>query len=198
MSSPRAEFSTARLVSVATIVLAFGLLIVSALVLFDDFQERRDQRALIVDSSEDALQDDLQELEVDITRSLQTAEDAGIALAQRLDDAEGSSEVALASAVIESAVGRTLPALDRVIYQDAVAQASGVDKFGSQTTSPEAAGFDLNVANGRAGTEPFTSDQGKVFVSDGFAAYYPVGQDASEGWLVLILSGNELAVVWRD
>lgn len=194
MPSPRAEFSTARLVSVATIVLAFGLLIVSSLVLLDDYQERRDQRALIADSSEDALQDDLDELKADITRSLQTAEDAGIDLAQRLDDAEGSSGVALAAAVIESALGRTLPALDRVIYQDAVAQASGVDKFGSQTTSPEAAGFDLNVASGRANAEPFTSAQGKVFVSNGFAAYYPVAEDASKGWVVLILSGNELAV----
>jgi len=194
MSSPRAEFSTARLVLVATIVLAFGLLIVSSLVLFDDYQERRDQRALIVNSSEEALQDDLQELEGDLDRSLRTAEDAGIDLAQRLDDAEGSSGVALASAVIESAVGRILPALDRVIYQDAVAQASGVDRFGSQTTSPEAAGFDLNVAIGRASAEPFTSDQGKVFVSDGFAAYYPVGEGASKGWVVLILSGNVLAV----
>ena len=194
MSSPRAEFSTARLVSVATIVLAVGLLIVSSLVLFDDFRERRDQRALIADSSIDALQADLEELEGDITRSLQAADAAGLDLAQRLDESEGSSSIALASAVNESELGRTLPSLDRVIYQDAVAQVAGVDRFGSQTTSPEAAGFNLNVAIGRSSTEPFTSDQGQVFVSDGFAAYYPVGENASKGWVVLILRGDELAV----
>ncbi len=194
MSSPRAEFTTARLVSAATIILAVGLLLVSSLVLFDDFRERRDQRALIAASSDDALQDDLAELEGDIARSLSVADEAGADLAQRLDEAEGASTVALSAAVIESAVGRTLPALDRVIFQDAVAQATGVDRFGSQTPSPEAAGFDLNVANGRSVAEPFTADTGRVFVSDGFGAYYPVGQNAIKGWVVLILRGDELAV----
>jgi diguanylate cyclase (GGDEF)-like protein/PAS domain S-box-containing protein len=194
MSSPRAEFSTARLVSVATIVLAVGLLIVSSLVLFDDYKERRDQRSLISESSEESIQASLEELEADVARSLGAAEDAGTDLAERLDDAEGASIVALASAVLESQVGRTIPALDRVIYQDSVAQVVGVDRFGSQTTSPESAGFSLEAATSRTSSESFTNDQGQVFVSDGFAAYFPVGEDAAKGWVVLILHGDELAV----
>ena len=194
MSSPRAELSAARLVFIATIVLAIGVLLVGSLVLFDDYRERRDARALVTASSDDVLQDDLAELEGDIARSLDRASAAGADLAQRLEDADGSSSVALSSAVIESAVGRTLPALDRVIFQDAVAQASGVDRFGSQTSSPEAAGFDLSVASARISPEPFTAATGQVFVSDGFGAYFPVGENASSGWVVLILRGDELAV----
>ncbi len=194
MSSPRAEFSTARLVSAATAVLAVGLLIVSSLVLFDDYRERRDQRALIAQGSEDALQESLDELEGDLARSLGAAENAGLELAAFLDDAEGSSNVTLSSAVLESQVSRTLPALDRVIYQDSVAQVVGVDRFGSPTTSPEGAGFNNQAAMNRSAAAPFTNDQGQVFVSDGFAAYFPVGEGAEKGWVVLILHGNKLAV----
>ncbi len=194
MSSPRAEFSTARLVSVATMVLAVGLLLVSTLVLLDDFRERRDQRVLVAQGSEEALQESLDRLEIDLERSLDGAHEAGLGLAAFLDDAEGSSSVALASAVKEAQVSRTVPALDRVIYQDAVAQVVGVDRFGNATTSPEGAGFNNQVAMNRTTSMPFTNDQGQMFVSDGFAVYYPAGEDGDRGWVVLILHGDELAV----
>ena len=194
MSSPRAEFSTARLVSVATIVLAVGLLIVSSLVLFDDYKERRDERALRAESSEEALEESLAELEADLSRSLAAADDIGNELANFIGAAVGTSEDTLAAAVLETNLGRTFPPLDRVIYQDSVAQIVGVDRFGIPTLDPTSQGFNSAVAAGRTPVEPFTNGQGDVFVSDGFAAYYPVGEEGALGWVVLILHGDKLAV----
>jgi len=194
MPSPRSEFSTARVVSAATIFLAIGLLLLSALVLYDDFKERRDQRARVEAVSVDALADSLEELEADVTRSLAGVLAAGEELATRVNDAPSASAIALASGVIESQLGRTLPALDRVIFQDTVGQVLGVDRFGNQTTSPEASGFDRRVTLTQGGTEIFADDQGSVFMSDGVAVYFPVGEDAAKGWLTLILRGDQLAV----
>jgi len=194
MPSPRAELTTARVVSVATIVLAVGLLIVSSLVLFDDYRDRRDERALADTSSIEALQESQVELEGDLERSLNAAVEAGRALADRIAEARLPSNVALSSAVQEESLSRTLPALDRVIYQDAVNELAGVDRFGSPTTNPVNQGFDPSVLQGRSGSEPFSDAQGQLFISDGFASYFPVGEDASRGWVVLILRGNALAV----
>lgn len=196
MPSPRSEFFTARLVSLATIVLALGLLLVSSLVLFDDFKERRDQRAEAAATSVEALEGTLDQLEADLQNSLASAEQAGVTLAASLTQSEQSagqrsSAAALAGAVIEAQVARTVPALDRVIYQDAVREVVGVDRFGSQTISPVSSGFSPEVALGRTTREPFSDGQGRVFVSDGIASYYPVGEDA---WVVLVLRGDTLAV----
>lgn len=194
MPSPRSELTTARIVTIATAVLALGLLLTSALVLWDDYQARRDQRKVVASTSVEALSGSLDELEVDLTRSLQFVEASGVDLAERVQDATGSSQVALTTAVKESLVGRTMPELDRVIYQDAVAQVFGVDRFGNQTTSPVSAGFDPNVATSRNPIESFADGQGSVFLSDGLAAYFPLGDDAENGWLVMILHGDQLAV----
>jgi len=189
MTSPRSEFSTARLVTLATIVLAVGLALLAALALFNDFQDRRSARAAFAQGSEAALEDDIDDLETTISRALRVANEAGIDIATRLDESEGSSELALAEAVDASGVGSTLPSLDRVIYQDAVAQVFGVDRFASRTISPTAAGFDPQVAIGATG--PFADTQGEIFADDGIAAYYPVG--TGQGWAVLILRGDDLA-----
>lgn len=196
MPSPRSDFSTARVVSVATIVLAIGLLLVSALVLFEDFKDRRDERALAAATSVEALEGTLEQLESDLTNSLASAEQAGITLAASLNETtqsggSTSSAAALAGAVIEAQVARTVPSLDRVIYQDAVREVVGVDRFGSQTISPESSGFNPGVAYGRTTREPFSDGQGRLFVSDGISSYYPVGDDA---WVVLVLRGDSLAV----
>jgi len=179
---------------VATVVLAIGLALVSALVLFDDFQDRRDQRAFVHESSEGALIASLTELEEDLARSLGTAEEAGVQLAERLNDAIDSSEVALASAVKEDSLGRTLPALNRVLYLDAVADLVGVDRFGNKTGDPGSSGFDRTVMLNRSTNEPFSDLEGQVFLSDGIASYFPVGENADRGWVVLILEGDGLAV----
>jgi len=179
---------------VATIVLAVGLLLVSSLVLFDDFRDRRDQRALVETSSEESLRESLDELEGDLKRSLAAAEEVGDALAEYLADTPDSSAVALASAVKDESVGRTLPALNRVIYQDSVAEVVTVDRFGNRAPDAVAAGYDRAVVLGRTDFSPFSDDRGNVFVSDGFSSYFPVGENADRGWLVLILQGDDLAV----
>lgn len=186
--------TTARLVSAATILLALGLLVVGSLALFDDFQERRDARAALESASEEPLQESLDELEQQLLRSLTEAEAAGLDLAERIDAADGTSEVILQIAVEDAQVGRTLPALDRVVFQDTVAQVVGVDRFGSETRNPQGAGFDIQVANSKFPAEPFVDAQGRVFLSDGIAAYFPVGEQVSKGWVVLILHGGMLAV----
>jgi len=192
MPSPRAELATARVVSVATIVLAVGLLLVSTLVLWDDFQERRDQRAMIDAGSMTALQDAQADLDIDVTRSLEGVAASGAELAERLSNSADRAPVALKAAVIEQRLSRTLPSLDRVIFQDTVNQVVGVDRFGSPTLSPENLGFDINAVRDRS--EAFSDDQGGIFISDGFAAYFPVGEAGEQGWAVLILRSNTLAV----
>ena len=191
MASPRAEFRTARLVVVATIVLALGVLIVGTLMLLDDYQTRSDQRALASSTSEESLEQRLATLDEDLDRGLAAVEEAGLNLADRISASEDTGDVALASAVIDAQLGRTLPALDRVIYQDAVAAVFGVDEFGSPTASPLESNYNTNVANSRPPDEPFADRQGQVYFEDGIAAYYPV--PVKGGWVVLILQGNEMA-----
>jgi len=183
------------LVTLATVALAIGVAILSALVLFGDFQERRQLRQDIDELSESSLEESLEELEGDIVRSLDSAHSAGTRIAEILSDSTEIPEIALASAVIDAGLGRTLPALDRVIYQDAVAQVVGVDQFGNPTFGPEQSGYDPEVPIERAGREPFSDSQGEEFVTNGFATYFPVGEGENQnGWVVLILSGDELAV----
>ena len=163
MASPRAEFRTARLVVIATIVLALGVLIVGTLTLLDDYQSRSDQRALASSTSEESLEERLATLDEDLSRSLAVVEEAGLNLADRISVSEDAGEVALVAAVIDAQLGRTVPALDRIIYQDAVAEVFGVDEFGSPTASPLESGYNTNVANSRPPDEPFADRQGQAY-----------------------------------
>ena len=81
MASPRVEFRTARLVVVATVVLALAVLVIGTLLLVDDFRTRRDQRQLAEDTSVEALQERLDGLDADLGRALAAIEDAGAAVA---------------------------------------------------------------------------------------------------------------------
>ena len=191
MASPRSEFRTARIVVVATIVLALGVLIVGTLALLDDFQDRRDQRELVESTSTASLEERLTTLDDDLSRALAAVEEAGVTIAEGIGASESQGAVALASAVIDAELGQTIPALDRVIYQDAVASVYGVDEFGSPTASPLESNYNTNVANRRPLDEPFVDRQGQVYFEDGLAAYYPVPDKG--GWAVLILRGNQMA-----
>ena len=133
MASPRSEFSTARVVSIATVVLAIGLLLLTALVLFNDYRDRRDERAAFKNGSESALNETLTDAEMAIERALLVADEAGQDLALRIAEIDAPGDVALAAAVDAAEVDKTVPALERVIYQDAVAQVFGVDRFASRT-----------------------------------------------------------------
>lgn len=192
MASPRAEFRTARIVVIATVVLALGVLIVGTLVLLDDFQSRSDQRDLASSTSIESLDERLVTLEEDLSRSLAVVEDAGFGIAERIAASEDPGNVALAAAVIDAQVGRTVPAIDRVIYQDAVAEVFGVDEFGSPTASPLESNYNTNVANSQPPDQAFADLQGQLYFEDGLAAYFPV--PAKGGWAVLILRGDEMAV----
>ena len=192
MASPRAEFRTARIVVIATVVLALGVLIVGTLLLLDDFQSRSDQRDLASSTSTESLEERLATLDEDLTRSLAVVEEAGFDIADRIAESEDTGNVALAAAVIDSQVGRTVPAIDRVIYQDAVAEVFGVDEFGSPTASPLESNYNTNVANSKPPDEAFADLQGQVYFEDGLAAYFPV--PVKGGWAVLVLRGDEMAV----
>ena len=194
MSTEQSEHAPSRVVVASTILLAVAIFIVGALVLFDDVQDRRDQQAAFDATTEEALVDDFEVLRGDIERSLNTADQAGRDLALAVGEIGDSSGGALSAAVIESEVVQTVRALDQVVYQNGVGEVFGVDRFGSSLDDATNAGFDVRVAIARSVKESFVDRQGQNFMDDGIAAYYPVGENASQGWVVLILRGNDLAV----
>ena len=194
MSSARSDLTATRLVTAATVVLAIAIAILGAFLLWDDIQDRRDQQAHVEGTNDEALAADLDELRADIERTLATVDVSGTELAAMIAASSLPSEAALQSAVVELNLGSTIRSIDRVIYQDSVGQVFGVDGFGATTMSPEGAGFDSRIAVGRAIKESFVDGQSQTFLSDGLAAYYPVGDGASDGWAVLIVSGDALAV----
>ena len=55
MSSAKGEFRAARIVMVATILLAIGVLVIGVLSLWSDFNDRRAERAAATETSELAL-----------------------------------------------------------------------------------------------------------------------------------------------
>ena len=77
MASPRVEYRTARLVVVATAVLALAVSVIGTMLLIDDFQTRRDQRQLAEETSVESLSDRLDELDADLARALSAIEEAG-------------------------------------------------------------------------------------------------------------------------
>ncbi|MEM7095562.1 MAG: EAL domain-containing protein [Actinomycetota bacterium] len=192
MASPRVEFRTARVVVVATVVLALGVIVVGALSLFDDFQSRSDQRQLASSTSNESLDDRLASVDDDLARSLALTEEAGIELAERLSVADEAGDVALAAAVIDGELGLRLRALDRIFYQDTVAQVFGVDEFGSPLGDDVVAGFDVASALRRVDGAMFADGQGMAWVENGIAAYFPLTEE--QGWVVMILRGDDLAV----
>jgi len=207
MPTPRSEFSSARLVTAATVVLACGLILLSGLVLLSDFQQRRDARALADASSSQALDGALERFEEELANSLRAAEVAGQDIAASLSEAADNDQAtdedglpsvaALAGAVIDAEVARAIPAVEQVIFTvdsaGGLPEVVGVDRFGSRNISPATIGFNSSVAFERSVMEPF-SGQGSDFSEDGIASYYPVGENAEDGWVVLILSGERLAV----
>ena len=109
MASPRVEFRTARLVVVATAVLALAVLVVGTFLLVDDFQTRRDQRELAEATSVEPLRELLAGLDADLAGALGAIEDAGVALAAEVGASGEQGDVALAAAVSNSCLLYTSP-----------------------------------------------------------------------------------------
>ena len=191
MASPRVEFRTARLVVVATAVLALAVLVVGTFLLVDDFQTRRDQRELAEATSVEPLRELLAGLDADLAGALGAIEDAGVALAAEVGASGEQGDVALAAAVSNSQVAGTVPSLAIVLHQDQVAQVFAVDEFGSPVANPRDQGYDTRRAIDDPSKEMFADDQGRLFLDDGIAIYFPVGRE--QGWIVLVVSGDELA-----
>jgi len=190
MAAPRSDFRSARLIAIATAILAIALLISGAMVLWGDYHDRSNNQVALDQTTDEALDGQLDDLSEDLRRSVEVAVEAGTAVADRLNSAEDPT-LELSAAVVDGQLGRTLPALDRVLYQDLVARVVGVDEFGSPTGNPVDSGFDPGVAVSRSDREVFVDRQGMRYVDDGVAAYFPVGED--RGWAIFILSGDNLA-----
>lgn len=192
MASPRADFRAARLLAITTAILVIGLIVAGSLWIYDDFKQRRDNNRAVEATTSTALDDRLNRFDADLARSLDAVERAGTTIADSLARSDLDDDVALSAAVVDGQYGRTLPALDRVIYQDSVARLSGVDEFGSVLADPAESGFDTRVLAARSDRTPFVDRQGSRFSDDGLAAYFPVGE--GDGWVTLILLGDQLAV----
>lgn len=197
MASPRANLRNARLVIIATGLLTLAIVAIGAFMLYDDYTDRVDRRELADLTSDDALEARLGETDDDIRRSLDSIEQTGVNIARNIgerlavSDRPPPPELALAAAVVEGRIGETVPAVDRIFYQDPVAQVFGVDEFGSPTSSPRESGYDPKRVIDATRDDlraRFVDDQGELYFDDGVAAYFPIPD--AEGWVVLILRGD--------
>lgn len=194
MSSAKAEFRAARIVMVATILLALGILVIGVLSLWSDFNDRRAERAAATETSESALTMRLSDYSDEVARRAALVESTGESIAQRIEDAGNESPaLALQLALSDGEFGRALNELEYVLFQDTVAQVFAVDRFGSPMDAP--VGYDTRTLTRRDDAPaPFVDQQDFQVGVGQISAFFPVGNDAAQGWVGLGLVADELTL----
>lgn len=196
LEEPTSEPPNERWLPIALFALWLILVAIGSAVAWQDFSATSERRDAVAASSVAAIDGERERLQVELERSINAIAETGQSLidsvaSQSSDDIDPQD---LSAAVITQSVAEKHPAIDLVLWQDPVASVVGVDRHGSLLPDSELAKFDTSVGLSRFEDSAFVDTSGASLAADGLALYYPAVESRSEGWLIVIARGDDLAI----